>query len=80
MNVKGWLSISFLGIVIIALQLFTPDLVPDIIDGLIINNTSRIVVVLLLKATLIFYYIGGFALFLVGVIGALVSFNRSQSE
>ena len=77
MNVKGWLAISLPGLVIIALQLFMPDLVPDIINDLIAANTSHIGVVPLLKATLILYYVGGVVLFLVGVIGALISFKSS---
>jgi len=80
MNIKGWLAISLPGLVIIALQLFMPDLVPDIINDLIATNASHKGVVPILKATLGLYYVGGIAFFFVGSIGALVSFKRSKSE
>ena len=72
----GWIIIAALGMVIVAIQALMPDLVPDVLNGLISQNSQYVGVEPFLKATLLLWMIGGYALFLGGIVGTIISYNR----
>jgi hypothetical protein len=73
----NWIVISAIGFIDIMLQALMPDLVPEAITMVFVNNPQIVGVNPLLQATLILYIIGGYILFLGGLTMACLS---SQSE
>ena len=74
---KAWLSVSLFGLLIVAVQLLLPDPVPDAINKLLAKNYSHFVgLEFTLKAFLFLWVIGGYVVFLGGVVGAFLSYRR----
>ena len=80
MHIKNFI-VPIIGFFWIVFQLSLPDLVPELIDYLLmLDNSHYFGLAFLLKATLFVYEIGGMVLFVGGIIAMIVSYRRCQSE
>ena len=68
MDVLVWVIVAVVGLLMTLIQLMMPDLVPPIIDDLIIGASRYTSVVLLLKAFLYFWLFGGYLMFIGGIV------------
>lgn len=70
MKFDGWAISAITGLILIILQLLTPDLVPTMILDALERDTSQFIgLSITLQAFLLIYIIGGWISFFVGVIG-----------
>ena len=78
MKLNGWIWASIVGLLIIIFQILFPDPVPDAINKLLSQDNSGFIgFEAALKAFLLLYLVGGYAFFLGGIVGAVISHRRS---
>ncbi len=84
MNFKAWLGVTFIGLIIIIIQSFIPDLVPSSIEQAIEQNASRNPSVIdtepFLKALLYVWLFSGFGLFAISVRGRFITQVRIDGD
>jgi hypothetical protein len=74
---KGGISVSIVGLLVIILQLLLPDPVPEAINRLLSRDLSHFVgLEFVLKAFLFLWVVVGYILLVAGIVGTFFSYRR----
>ena len=78
----GWIIASIFGLFIIIFQLLMPDLVTGAVLDILSDNTTSHFIGLrpALQAFLILWIIGGYVLFIGGIVGTFISYRSRNSK
>ncbi len=82
MNIKGWIGLTFFGLIDLLFQMAMPDLIPDMVNNLLIRPDISSFTGLkpTLTAFLCLYLASGVVSFVLGIFGIFISYRRYSKK